>query len=69
MKKVVVEVEVPGELSDMEPLLRDAIRRLVLYLILEAKGRADLSDEEIAEMAREARRKVWERVKNAYTRS
>jgi len=69
VKKVVVEVEVPGELSDMEPLLRDAIRRLVLYLILEAKGRADLSDEEIAEMAREARRKVWERVKNAYTRS
>ena len=29
VKKVVVEVEVPGELSDMEPLLRDAIRQTV----------------------------------------
>ena len=67
-KRITVEVEVPEGSEWVADVVRDVAGRLVAYLLLEAKARAELSDEEITGMVREARKRVWERVKHEYTR-
>ncbi len=68
-RRITVEVEVPEGSEWVADVVRDVAGRLVAYLLLEAKARKELSDEEIASMVREARRRVWERVKHEYTPS
>ena len=65
-RKVKIEVEVPEGLFNSEIELRDVVERMLAYLILQAKAKKGISDDEIAEIVREARKRVWERVKNAY---
>ena len=67
-KKVTIEVEVPEGFEWLGDVAREFIGKLTAYAILQAKAQARLSDEEIQEMVEEARQRVWERVKHAYTR-
>ncbi len=67
-RKITIEVEVPADLPGVDKILRDIVERTLAYMILQAKARDGPSDEEIAEAVRETRRKVWERVRDAYTR-
>ncbi len=66
-KKITVEVEVPEGVEWVEGVVRDLANRVVAYILLESKARSSLGEEEILEIAREARRRVWERVKHEYT--
>ncbi len=63
-KRITVEVEVPewlGEGEAREAIL-SAARRAVLYLALERAQRREPSQEEIEELAGEAKRSIYRRV-------
>ncbi len=66
-KKITIEIEVPGGVPGIETVVRDAVEKMIAYLILQTKAKGKISDDEIVEITREARRRVWERVKDAYT--
>ncbi len=66
-KKIVVEVEVPEGLEWLGGVAEELVRRLVSYAILQAKAKGGVSDEELKRAVEEAKARVWERVKHAYT--
>ena len=69
-RRIVVEVEVPEGAEWIRGVVEDFAERLAAYVLLEAKARGGgMSEEELMRVVEEARARVWERVKHAYTSS
>ncbi|MEB3861612.1 MAG: hypothetical protein GSR84_05245 [Desulfurococcales archaeon] len=63
-KKITIEVEVPEWVSEWEAreAIVSAARRAVLYLALERAQRREPNQEEVEELAGEAKRSIYRRV-------
>ena len=66
-KKVVIEVEVPEGMEWLGDVVREFAGRLSAYALLQSRAAGGVSEEEARRAVEEAREKVWERVKYAYT--
>ena len=66
-KKVVIEVEVPEGMEWLGDVVREFAGRLSAYALLQSRATGGVSEEEVWRAVEEAREKVWERVKYAYT--
>ena len=65
IRKITIEVEVPEGLEWLSEVIEGLSRRLAAYALLQAKAQARLDEEDIQRLAEEARRLVWERVRDA----
>ena len=66
-RRVVVEVDVPEGMEWIAGMVEEMARRMTAYLLLEVKARGKVDDRVVAEAVEEARRRVWEMVRDAYT--
>ena len=55
----------PEGLEWLSEVIEGLSRRLAAYALLQAKAQARLDEEDIQRLAEEARRLVWERVRDA----
>jgi len=68
-KKITIEVEVPEGFEWLGDVAKDLMEKLTAFTILQAKAPGKINEEDINKIVEEAKEKVWERVKHAYTRS